>query len=448
MNADEPTAGARGRRRLPLALVVLATLLAFLAIFAVWANRQLLDTDNWTETSSELLEHEEIREQISVFLVDELYANVDVEALLQQVFPPRADPLAGAAAGALRPAAQEGARELLGRPRPQKLWEEANRRAHERLLDVVEGGGDTVSTSGGDVTLDLKSLLDSTANRLGVSGAIQARIPEDAAELQILHSDELELSQDLVKLLKALAIVLVVLALGLYALAVYLAVGRRRETLRACGIGLVVAGAAALLARSLAGNAVVDALTSAESVKPAVEATWSIGTSLLVEAATATIAYGVVIVVAAWIAGPAGWAIGTRQALAPYLREPRYAYGTLAVIVLLLLAWGPTPALRKFWPALLLIGLLVAGVEALRRQTAREYPDASLEESGWRIRERLAAVGERVRGGGERFPRGHGGTLDELERLAMLRDSGVLDASEFEREKARILGTTPAATDG
>jgi hypothetical protein len=429
------------RRGLPLVLVVVATVLAVVAIFAVWANRQLLNTDNWTETSSALLENEDIREQISIFLVDELYANTDVEARLREALPPRADALAGPAASGLRDLAQQGVDGLLERPRPQEFWEQANRRAHERFLDVVEGNGEVVSTAGGDVTLDLKTLLAQSQERFGVGGRIQEKLPEDAAQLTLFHSDELELGQDVVRALKAIAIVLVLLSLALYALAVYLARGRRRETLRACGIGLFAAGATVLVARSLAGDAVVDALVTTESAKPAVEATWSISTSLLVEAATATIAYGVVIVLAAWLVGPTGLAVGARRGLAPYLREPRYAYGGLAVIVLLLLAWGPTPATRKFLPALLLIALLVAGVEALRRQTAREYPDASLEESARRMRARLSAMGERVRGGPSR---GADARLNELERLAKLRDSGVLDASEYEREKARLLGTAPA----
>jgi Short C-terminal domain len=445
---EEITAGGPvRRRRLPLVLVLVASVLAFLVIFALWANRQLLDTDNWTETSSELLENDDVREQVSIFLVDQLYANVDVQARLEEALPPRADALAGPAANGLRDLAQRGIDGLLERPRAQELWEQANRLAHQRLLDAVEDDDDeVVSTAGGDVTLDLKALLGQTQDRLGVGGRAEERIPEDAAQVTILHSDELELGQDVVRYLKAIAFVLVVLALGLFALAVYLARGRRRETLRACGIGLVAAGAAVLVVRSLAGDAVVDAVATTEAVRPAAEATWSISTSLLVEAASAAILYGVIVVLAAWIAGPTSWAVGFRRALAPYLREPRYAYGALTVMVLLLLAWGPTPATRRFLPALLLIGLLVAGVEALRRQTMREHPEASLEESGRRMRERLSAVGGRVRGGPARLRReGADGRLDELERIATLRDSGVLDASEFEREKARILGTTPAA---
>ena len=112
------------------------------------------------------------------------------------------------------------------------------------------------------------------------------------------------------------------------------------------GFGLILAGVAALVARSLGGGAVVG-LAETDSVKPALENTWSISTSLLVEAASATLLYGIVLVFAAWLAGPTAWATSTRRALAPYLREPGFAYGGLALIVLLLVAWGPTPAFRK-----------------------------------------------------------------------------------------------------
>ena len=159
-----------------MALIVLATLLAFVGIFAVWANRQLLDTDNWVDTSSELLENEDVREQISLFLVDELYANVDVEARIEETLPPRLDPLARTVAGALRNFAERAVPDLLGRPRSLQLWEEANRRAHQRLLAVVEGdGGDNVSTEGGDVVLDLKSMLEATPRNALASAAASRR---------------------------------------------------------------------------------------------------------------------------------------------------------------------------------------------------------------------------------------------------------------------------------
>jgi hypothetical protein len=442
---DAESPPGRAHRRLALVLIFIASLLSFLAIFAVWANRQLLNTDNWTETSSELLENDAIRTQVGNFLVEELYANVDVKGDLEQVFeqvlqPAGASTLAGPAASGLRTVANQGAHALLGRPRAQQLWEEANRRAHLRLLEIIEGGGDTLSTSDGEVTLNLSSLLSQTQSNLGVGGRVQQRLPESAAQITLFRSSQLELAQDGVRLLKTLAIGFVVLALGLFGLGVYLARGWRREALRACGIGLLFAGAGALVARAIAGGAVVDAVATTESVRPAAEAAWSTGSSLLVEVATATLIYGVVIVFAAWLAGPTSWAVGTRRALAPYLREPRYAWGAFGVIVLVLIAWAPTPAFRLVIPALILIGLLAAGVEALRRQTMREFPDADHRQSTERLRKWAAGLGRRADGGTSRSadPR-----LDQLERLGQMRDDGLLDASEYTTEKARLLADEP-----
>ncbi|HEX2415404.1 MAG TPA: SHOCT domain-containing protein, partial [Thermoleophilaceae bacterium] len=420
-----------------------ASLLAFLAIFAIWANRQLLNTDNWAETSSQLLENDDIRTQVSVFVVDELYANVDVTSDLEQIFeqvlePERAAVLAGPAAGGLRSLAENGVNRLLQRPRAQQLWEQANRRAQARLLQIVEGGGDVVSTSGGEVTLDLKSLLGQTQSNLGVGGRVEQKVPDDASQIVILQSDQLELAQDAVRLLKTLAVVFVVLSLALFALAIYLAEGWRREALRATGVGLLFAGAGALVARALAGDAVVDALATTDAVQPAVEATWSIGTSLMVQAATATVIYGVVILFATWFAGPTRWARASRRDLAPYLREPRWAWGVFGVVVLGLLAWAPTPAFREVIPALVLIGLLALGLEGLRRQTAREYPDARREDSFRRVRGWVRGLGARIRG------REDDSRLEQLERLGRLRDNGVLDSAEYEQEKGRLLAERPA----
>jgi Short C-terminal domain len=424
------------RRALPLVLVAIATLLAFLAIFALWANRQLLDTDNWTDTSSALLQDEDIREQISIFLVDELYSNVDVQGELEGALPPRGAALAGPLASGLQSPLQEGVKELLDRPRVQALWEEANRRAHRRFLQIVEGGGDNVSTEGGDVTLDLQGMLGAS----GAGGALADRLPPDAAQLTVLKSDELELAQDLVDFMKALAWILLILAIGLYALAVYLARGWRREAFRAVGFGLAFAGALALVLRSVAGDGLTDSLAETEGVKPAIQSTWSIGTSLFQEAASAALAYGIVIVAFAWLAGPTRLAVANRRAMAPYLRDPRYAWGSFTIVVLVILAWGPTPATRKLLGALLIIGLLALGLEMLRRQVAREFPDASIEESVERWRQRFARLGTR----GGRGEAVEGNRVEQLERLGKLRDSGVIDASEFDREKARILERAPS----
>src|SRR5215213_3184728 len=122
-------------------LVILAALVAFLAAFAIWLNRQALNTENWTKTSSELLEQPVIRAQIAARLTDELFASVDAEQALSDVLPPRAEVLAAPAANALRTQAEKMARQALERPDVQGLWVDANRTAHQQLLAVLAGGG-------------------------------------------------------------------------------------------------------------------------------------------------------------------------------------------------------------------------------------------------------------------------------------------------------------------
>jgi hypothetical protein len=56
--------------------------------------------------------------------------------------------------------------------------------------------------------------------------------------------------------------------------------------------------------------------------------------------------------------------------------QPGLVYGVLAIVLLLVIAWEPTRALGEFWPALIMILLVVFGVEVLRRRTIREFPGA------------------------------------------------------------------------
>src|SRR5256885_10532167 len=83
-------------------LLVLATVLTVLAIFALWVNRQALDTNEWTGTSTRLLQDARVRSALSTYLVDQLYANVDVAGELRSLAPKDLKPLAGPAARRLR----------------------------------------------------------------------------------------------------------------------------------------------------------------------------------------------------------------------------------------------------------------------------------------------------------------------------------------------------------
>ena len=412
----------------------MATLIAFVGIFSIWVNRQALNTDNWVSTSDKLLQNEEVQTRLSVYLADQLFANVDVQAELESTLPPRLAPLAGPAAGALHQLAPQVAQRALSTPQFETLWNDANRRAHERLLEIVDGGGSTLSTENGEVTLDLSSLLSQIGGQLG--GNLASKVPADAGQLTILKSEQLSLAQDIVSLVRKLPIVLTLLALLLYGLAVYLAGPRRREALRGVGFGFVVAGVLVLVLRHFGGSAVVDALAKSDSVKPAVDAVWSIGTSLLVTVAVSAITFGILLVIGAWLAGPTRSATALRRDAAPYLRErPGATYAVVASIFLALILWAPVVAFHKLIGLILLAVLMVLGTEALRRQAAAEFPGATFGGFGERMR--AAAPGRAV---AEPPVPARESKVDQIERLSALREKGELSNEEFETAKMDVLG--------
>ncbi len=426
----------------PIVLVLLATIAGVLSVFALWGKRQLLETETWSTTSGELIENAEIQEAVSGFIVASIFEGVDVEQALAERLPDELVPLAGPASAGLRNVAGDVALRALDQPRVQQLWVQANEGAHARLVTLIEDRGTYLSTAGGVVTLDLKQLLEAVTVQLGIGSKLVAKLPADAASLEVMRSDQLGTAQRVVNALQRVGYLLTALTLLLYAAAVGIASGRRRRTLRDAGIGFVAIGVIALLARTFAREPVVSALSQAPATDAPVGAAFDIGTSLLRETAQSIIAYGVVIVAAAWLAGPSAWATGLRRAVAPYLRQPRFAYGGLAVVLVLLFWWDPLVATHRFVPSIILVLLLAIGTEALRRQVAGEFPDAHTARSPAGIARRLAERMsqsrerrvERGRRGGEADDR-----VDQLERLWRLREEHVLSDEEFAREKERLL---------
>jgi hypothetical protein len=198
-------------------------------------------------------------------------------------------------------------------------------------------------------------------------------------EVVVMKSSQLSGLQDLVKALRNLGFVLPLLALVLYLAAIYLAKGWRRETLIAVGGGILAATLLTLLARRLIGSAVIDSAASSDAVKPAITAVWNIISAGLRERALFVLVIGLGFIGAGLLAGPGRHEIAVRRFLAPYLRDrPVVVYAVLALIFLIWLAFLPTiNNVGQVLIVLVLAGLAVVGVEILRRQTAREFPDAS-----------------------------------------------------------------------
>jgi len=351
-------------------LVVVASILMLFASLTIWVKRQALDTNAWTDASGQMLANDEIRGQLSLYLVDSLFNSADATAKIQQALPPNRAALAPVISGALQNVAVQAADRILETPQAQALREEANRRAHQNLIAVLNGEDvRRFQTENGEVVLDLGPLVERLSTRFGFEA------PPDAGKITILKSGQLKNAQRALKVIKVASVFLLVLVLFLYGLAIYLAHGHRRRILRATAASFLLVGVLVLVIQRVTGGVVVGSLIKTDAIRPAGNAAWGIGTELLRSVAYALILYGVAGLIGAWLAGPTRLAVAARRRLAPVLEDQVWiVYGAVALVFLLLIAWGPTRATREWWGILLLGGLLFFGVAMLHRQTVREFP--------------------------------------------------------------------------
>src|SRR5215208_2775603 len=140
-------------------LVVLASILAFLAIFTSWVDRQALDTDQWVDTSGKLLEDKEISDALATYSVDQLYANVNVAATLKKRLPSGLQEVSAPLAAGIREFATRAAEQAFQSPRVQGLWANANRVAHRQLVSILKGNNQVLSSQNGRVVLDLRPIV-------------------------------------------------------------------------------------------------------------------------------------------------------------------------------------------------------------------------------------------------------------------------------------------------
>jgi hypothetical protein len=370
-----------GRMLLARILVVVGALLAVVALLAAYVRYQALDTNTVEDTAGELIADDAIRNQVAAALVDQLFSNVDVEALLDERLPAQQKGLAGPIAGALRLGAEPAASRLLERPRIQELWVRSVTQTHRALINVLEGDTRALETEGGNVVLNLRPLIIQFGDRIAIVGRIDQRLPPDAGQITILKSNQLETAQDLTQLLKVLGLWLWLVPLVLWALALWIARGRRRAIMRMIGISAIVVGLLILVVRRVAGSIIVDRLSPAESVKVAAGDAWEILTASLRDGGLTLLFLGVVMLVAVWLVGPSRSGTATRRWLAPYLARPEIAFGAAAALLLLLVWWGPVIQSRQ-WRAVLAAAIVFAvGVQLLRRETRAEFPDADMADS-------------------------------------------------------------------
>jgi hypothetical protein len=361
-------------RRRPLVariLLTLACLVAIVAALGAWADRQLLDTDEWVSTSGALLRDPAIQAATAAYLSDQVVDTPQVTAQIRDALPPRLAPLAGPLTAGAGELADRTVRRVISSGAFGKVWDTTNRRAHDQLIAVIDGDSGLLASRG--VVLDLRPELGVLAERIGVApGATDA----DRGRVRVLSGNTLDSVRTAVRILRdvrwgALALLVVLLVAGVSFS------GDRARGLGGAGATLILAALGILVVRRLAGDYVVDQVSGHGAGQPAAEATWRIATSLLANIAVTMLVFGLLLALGAWLASGVGWARAVRRFTAPVLVDrPELAFAAVVALLALLLLGGLRPTVGGGWAVLIYLVLAGAGVWALRGVAARERPGA------------------------------------------------------------------------
>jgi hypothetical protein len=263
----------RPRRIVAAALVVLTVIVFTVAVVGVWARRNALNTDRWVTTVGPIAEDPAVQQALGRWITTEIMGVIDADALFESVLPERGQILAVPLTNALRGFVNDQVDSFLASDTFERLWVQINRRAHARVVDVLEGDlPPALRVEGDDVVLNVIPVLNQVLARIGeaspeifgrtvdiptvtvdeipeaaierIEDALGRDLPADFGQFTVFDAQRLGQVQDAVELFNRLVVFAAILALVLVAITLWVSPSRRRTLLQltvgiALGIVLV-----------------------------------------------------------------------------------------------------------------------------------------------------------------------------------------------------------------
>ncbi|MGI5379907.1 hypothetical protein ACQEV2_37790 [Streptomyces sp. CA-251387] len=228
-------------------LIVLASVLALLAVVAVWANSIVRDTDRYVATVAPLASDPDIQQAVTTRVTDAVLRQIDVDALVaelsraaaQEGVPPRAASLIGDLGGPIKNGLKElvssTVMRVVSSSAFETAWTNANRRAHTAVDKALTGSADaTVSLKDNQVAIDVGPIVAQVKERLVSSGfAAAAKIPDVHTDFVVVHGKDVGKIKSYLRVLQVIGTWLPVIAVLIAAAGVFLASHRRRALIGA-----------------------------------------------------------------------------------------------------------------------------------------------------------------------------------------------------------------------
>lgn len=298
-------------------LMALGFVLVPTAGVAVWTRNTLLNTDRYVETVAPLADSQAVVDDVANAITDQIFAEVDVETLLQENLPPELSFAAGPITGQIESTTRSLVVKALESDRFDVLWREINREASASVVGVVTGKDttDVLQIENGQLFLELKPVIEDVKARLGEQGlTLVDKLPAvgGSVQLPVANVSYIQDAQTAVRGLNTLANVLPWVAALCFLGAVLLARNRRRALVWTGGL---ISAAALLVGLSLAvGRGVyLDSVTSDMVSTETAAVVFDTVVRFLRNGVRVFFFLGVALAFGAAVTGPAAWARKTRE---------------------------------------------------------------------------------------------------------------------------------------
>ena len=379
----------RGRTIASWVLIVLACLLAVLSVVVVYARNELLNTDTFVATVAPLAKDPNVQKTVATKVSDNLVARTDVEQRVKSALPAKAGFLANPISGAVHTATHELTLKLVQSSQFQHLWEQALRRSHAQLDNLLLGNevGAFQSTNG-EVTVDLTQIEDAAKKQLSAHGlSVFNKVPNyTGAPFVLFQSTQLAKLQRWIKFLNHLALVLPIVSILVFAGAVLLARDRRRGLVHAAS-GLFVSMALLLIAANVGRSQYLSSLKVTQSKATTAAVIDTVDAALLDTVRTVLVLAGIVALVAFVVGlGPVRRWMSERTMPSWLSSGPVYdtvsryrrafQWGVLVLGLVVLVLWNqPTVKVALIIVLVTLFVVMLVGIYGGRRPSTDVPPD-------------------------------------------------------------------------
>ena len=259
--------GGRSRRTVVGVLVVLFAILLPLTYVVTWAHYVVLTNRGFEKTVVPIGTDPAVTSAVAVTITDQIFTSLNPQQIVANALPPRAAFLAGPITNAAKGYVQDGVTRTLQSSQFQALWKQAVDFAHTQLLSVLNGNSKAITTTDGQVVLNLVPLFDAALQNLqgfisgvvgrpvqipSVSGnevpsavcqrigaALNRPVSDTCGQIPLFPADKLTQARHAVRAFNGILVLLLILTAVVAAGALWLSRRRRRTLLQLCVGGLL-----------------------------------------------------------------------------------------------------------------------------------------------------------------------------------------------------------------